>query len=117
MKNIIYILAVLSILTGCTKEKLPEPEEGSITLYHGSQSRGYYVEVNDGEIITVQYHNGQGINCETPRATVISLPEGTHKIRVSTSGGCGNASGFTQQYYVESGSCKISRLSCGSTEL
>lgn len=115
MKRII-ILAVLSASISCTKTNEPLKEKGTLTLSHTSNSRMYYYEIDGGERIAIK-NVGPNVDCSTSLATRIKLTPGTHTITISNSGGCANASGFTQTFTIGEGQCFVTKLDCYTSEL
>ena len=116
MKRLLLVLAVLSTLNSCKKENIPVKEKGTVILHHSSLNMIYYYEI-DGEQPQQVRYNIENVDCSTQMVTILKLSEGDHTIRISNSGSCPNASGFTQTFRLTAGSCLISKISCSSTEL
>lgn len=116
MKRTILILAVLSTLISCKKENVQTKEKGSVILHHSSLNRVFYYEIDGSQPEQIRYNN-ENVTCNTQMVTILKLTEGTHTIRISNSGGCANASGFTQTFNVTPGSCSITKIGCYTTEL
>lgn len=91
--------------------------QGTLTIYHESNSIIWWYEIDGGDKIQVLGNNQQDIVCGGWGTSSVNLSAGTHKIVISNSGCGGNASGFTQSFSINDGDCIISKVDCGSYEL